>query len=928
MDGDRLIVKMSSLLSGSPERSASTVYQKCIRNYQAEVSTLKKRVSDLQDKLKDSESPDRRLRKTCESLQHDKERLSDAVATLQKRNLELSAQISQDESQLIAEKNDQLSKALDDANDREQKLIAKYKRAASKFRDLKANFEQIGDKYRRLIAEKQEGDKQRLELMNRQLTENEAKERLNRENADLRVELGKLQKENENLQLQVKKHTESIAKVMKHYQSAKASRVKADERLNELQKLYDANFSQLKDCAEVIKRKTSEIEKLRKEKEDLERQKHLWSHEHAFGAEDVDDQVVALQEENTELHQEIEVLKQKVTTQKLTEHTLKARVTELESLTSKGGSPSKTNSHQQEMKAQLEESNNQIRSLTEANDRLQSDNDKLLEEIESLKSVNLNLQQRLHTALNEFAAAVEKESEREGKKTATIQSMASEINTLKKRNEELITMLENTQAHLESVKEDNQMLIKGEHPRILVAQLQEQVERLAQSNSELTQENEELRQEFEARDQDGSSDTEQDNTVGQLIDELNSSREENMELRKSVKSLKQENRKLKNSLGNGQLSEISQSIEHAQSSLDELRDAVAEYSTIQNSKLLEERAQLEDENQELKMRVEELEEEKQTLKTEILEQKEKAADMINDNEFAAMVDQLEGLRSRNAELESLVEKYRQGVGESGLNAVLDELEDVRSTAEALQKENEALKSERAIDDLFSRRESRKGSPQERRVFISSDDEVINALPSKKDQRRQQEIERLKSENKQLRRQLEHMDSSSEEELTTILSKLSQTKEIELISQIDRLKEEINQLKENGNAEQYQKLLERYMKVANENESLKSTCEQLRAQILAVRKQGQAKEYQELEEKNRELAEENAAHVSRIEALEMQLAGGEREPLLGSEKACVDRVDGEPFQFDFSQVQAEFEEEDMEGPDLSLTSEEDELERNL
>lgn len=889
---------------------------------------MKKRVSDLQDKLKDSESPDRRLRKTCESLQHDKERLSDAVATLQKRNLELSAQISQDESQLIAEKNDQLSKALDDANDREQKLIAKYKRAASKFRDLKANFEQIGDKYRRLIAEKQEGDKQRLELMNRQLTENEAKERLNRENADLRVELGKLQKENENLQLQVKKHTESIAKVMKHYQSAKASRVKADERLNELQKLYDANFSQLKDCAEVIKRKTSEIEKLRKEKEDLERQKHLWSHEHAFGAEDVDDQVVALQEENTELHQEIEVLKQKVTTQKLTEHTLKARVTELESLTSKGGSPSKTNSHQQEMKAQLEESNNQIRSLTEANDRLQSDNDKLLEEIESLKSVNLNLQQRLHTALNEFAAAVEKESEREGKKTATIQSMASEINTLKKRNEELITMLENTQAHLESVKEDNQMLIKGEHPRILVAQLQEQVERLAQSNSELTQENEELRQEFEARDQDGSSDTEQDNTVGQLIDELNSSREENMELRKSVKSLKQENRKLKNSLGNGQLSEISQSIEHAQSSLDELRDAVAEYSTIQNSKLLEERAQLEDENQELKMRVEELEEEKQTLKTEILEQKEKAADMINDNEFAAMVDQLEGLRSRNAELESLVEKYRQGVGESGLNAVLDELEDVRSTAEALQKENEALKSERAIDDLFSRRESRKGSPQERRVFISSDDEVINALPSKKDQRRQQEIERLKSENKQLRRQLEHMDSSSEEELTTILSKLSQTKEIELISQIDRLKEEINQLKENGNAEQYQKLLERYMKVANENESLKSTCEQLRAQILAVRKQGQAKEYQELEEKNRELAEENAAHVSRIEALEMQLAGGEREPLLGSEKACVDRVDGEPFQFDFSQVQAEFEEEDMEGPDLSLTSEEDELERNL
>ena len=891
---------------------------------------MKKRVSDLQDKLKDSESPDRRLRKTCESLQHDKERLSDAVATLQKRNLELSAQISQDESQLIAEKNDQLSKALDDANDREQKLIAKYKRAASKFRDLKANFEQIGDKYRRLIAEKQEGDKQRLELMNRQLMENEAKERLNRENADLRVELGKLQKENENLQLQVKKHTESIAKVMKHYQSAKASRIKADERLNELQKLYDANFSQLKDCAEMIKRKTSEIEKLRKEKEDLERQKHLWSHEHAFVTEDVDDQVVALQEENTELHQEIEVLKQKVTTQKLTEHTLKARVAELESLTSKGGSPSKSSYQEEiaEMKAQLEESNNQIRYLTETNDQLQSDNDKLLEEIDSLKGVNRNLQQRLHTALNEFAVAVEKESEREGKKTATIQSMASEINALKKRNEELITMLENTQAHLESVKEDNQMLIKGEHPRILVAQLQEQVERLAQSNSELTQENEELRQEFEARDQDGSSDTEQDNTVGQLIDELNSSREENMELRKSVKSLKQENRKLKNSLGNGQLSEISQSIEHAQSSLDELRDAVAEYSTIQSSKLLEERAQLEDENQELKMRLEELEEEKQTLKTEILEQKEKAADMINDNEFAAMVDQLEGLRSRNAELESLVEKYRQGVGESGLNAVLDELEDVRSTAEALQKENEALKSERAIDDLFSRRESRKGSPQERRIFISSDDEVINALPSKKDQRRQQEIERLKSENKQLRRQLEDMDSSSEEELTTILSKLSQTKEIELISQIDRLKEEISQLKENGNAEEYQKLLERHMKVANENESLKSTCEQLRAQIQASRKQGQGKEYQELEEKNRELAEENAAHVSRIEALEMQLAGGEREPLLGSEKACVDRVDGEPFQFDFSQVQGEFEEEDMEGPDLSLTSEEDDLEKNL
>ena len=1022
----------SSPRAGSPAKNASTVYQRCIKNYQLEVSSLKRRVSDLHDRLRDSESPDRRLRKTCEALQQDKERLSEVVTTLQRKNLELS--MSHDENQLISEKNEQLSRALDEANEREQKLIEKYKRASAKFRDLKENFEQMGEKYRRLIAEKQEGDQQRIELMNKQLTESDVKEKLNKDNAELRVEVGRLQNENQNLQAQLKKHSESVAKVMRHYQDAKAKKVKADERVDELRKMNEENMDRLKECTEVLKKRSAELEQLRKEKGELEHRSQMWRMElegfkmqmsdleERVGTNEDQERMAVLEEENMELQQELAMLKQKLNTQRMAHSGIREQLKESESLAAENDrlaqklweteseaeerqrafrkleatvgrleteasgnlaeierlstenlamtrELAKLQRQQQQdgdldtsdsqvrkqlkdlgrtcddMKERIEQSNRQIGDLTERNDELQTDNGKLLRENSALKEANKklkgannDLQRRLNTAMNEFAVAVEQQSEKEGKKTTALRTLASEIDQLKKHNDELTVMLENTQNQLESVKKSNQMLIQGEHPRRLVAQLQEKVEKLTQSNSELSQENDELRQEVQAvksadydaiveelsdsRDQnrqllqqledvhaeneshlrDESSSSEDGNVVGQLIDELNSSREENMELRQSVQSLQEENERLRSSLDKGHLPDINQSIEHAQSSLDELRDVVVEYSTMQKSKLRKEQVQLKDENEELKKRVEELEHAKQTLETEITEQKEKAADMINDREFAAMVDQLEALRARNAELEATVAKYRQGVGASELNAVLDELENVRSAAETLQKENEALKSEKAIDDLFSRREKRQGSSQERNVFISSDDEMISALPSKKEHHRQEEIDRLRRENKQLRRQLEKAETSSDEEITNILSKLSQTKEIELISQIESLNKEIEALKQQGNDEQYQRLLEQHMKVTAENEDLKGVCSRLQAQVIDLRKQlrrsdpKQSKEYQELVEKNKKLEQENADHLARIEALEIQLGGGENDPLLGEQKPAVR---GE-FQFDFDQ----------------------------
>ena len=826
-----------------------------------EVRELRNQVAELQRKLKTAESPDPRLLRTCESLRQDRERLEEEVKTLKRKNLELSAQTG--DERRVLESNEQLRRQLAEAAAREQKLDGKYRRVAAKFKEIKGSVGNLGEKYKKLIQDKQAADQERIELMNRQIQDNEEKAQLQAEIEKQKQKIRLAESEKEALHDQLQKHKASVVKVMKHYQEAKVRKERAEERVKEICKINDTNIEQLKRCMDVLQKRNSEIEELKRQNAELQDENEGFAQKlgqletqmstleercsstHSRIAEDKDEAVAGLQEENKELQRQIEVLKQKLSRQDEGSPSLKAKneglalqVRTLQATVKKFKQEmEETRVDYEERlskeimdKQKLEEKVRKMGRGVEV-DELKKENASLRDECKDwketcmeLEATNRELQEHLETVLNEFVSSVETESDANTKKTSALQTMAREINDLKESNRDLMEMLQQTENRLKKERESHS---DGD--------LQDKVNELTRQNAQLSKENNDLRQEVaavkdtdydaiveelaELRDQNrqllqqleevheeneslqAANDVSSDQagkSVKKLTDELNSSLEENKELRSSVKSLKRENRRLRNSLEKDHISAINESIEYVRSSLSEIGPDVASMSQAYR---------LEAENEELRMKLEEL-------TNQIAEQKKITDNMIGDTEFAAMVDQLESLRSRNRELEATVDKYRQGVGETGLAAILAELEETRQKVEKLEKEKAALE---------------RSSGQN---VISSDEETLDSLLAKNDEQLQHEVKALKRENELLRKQID----SSDGELATALSNLSQKKEQELQAQIAALKQEIKDMGNSGGDEQYTQLLEQQMKVIAENEKLKETCTTLQQQILELRRQ--------------------------------------------------------------------------------------------
>ena len=833
-----------------------------------EVRELRNQVAELQRKLKAAESPDPRLLRTCESLRQDRERLEEEVNTLKRKNLELSAQTG--DERRVLESNEQLRQQLAEAAAREQKLDGKYRRVAAKFKEIKGSVGNLGEKYKKLIQDKQAADQERIELMNRQIQDNEEKAQLQTEIEKQKQKISLAESEKEALHVQLQKHKASVVKVMKHYQEAKVRKERAEERVKEICKINDTNIEQLKRCMDVLQKRNNEIEELKKQNAELQEENEGFAEKlgqletqmstleercsstQSRIADDKGEVVAGLQEENRELQQEIEVLKQKLTLAvsrqevgKDEEESLKAKNEGLAlQVRTLQATLKKLKQAMEEARADYEERlskelmdkqklEEKVRKMGRSGevDELKKENASLRDECKDwketcmeLEAANRELQERLETVLNEFVSSVETESDATTKKTSALQTMAREINDLKESNRYLMEMLQQTENQLKKERESHS------------GDLQDKVNELTRQNAQLSKENNDLRQEVatvkdtdydaiveelaELRDQNrqllqqleevheeneslqAANDVSSDQagkSVKKLTDELNSSIEENKELRSSVKSLKRENRMLRNSLEKDHISAINESIEYVRSSLSEIGPDVASMSQAYR---------LEAENEELRMKLEEL-------TNQIAEQKRITDDMIGDTEFAAMVDQLESLRSRNRELEATVDKYRQGVGETGLAAILAELEETRQKVEKLEKEKTALETKYAS-----------GSQN----VISSDEETFDSILSKNEEQLQHELKELKRENELLRKQID----SSDGELATALSNLSQKKEQELQAQIAALKQ---QIKDNsGGDEQYTELLEQQMKVIAENARLKETCNTLQQQVLELRRE--------------------------------------------------------------------------------------------
>ena len=247
---DRSVDRGSSTFKGS-NGSPAVFYERCINNYKREIKALHDQIHELQNRLQQNESPDNRLIETCSDLQQESARLNQEIAAMQRRNIELSQKIANESTFECLEQNKNLTIALQEANQREQTLIEKYKSSSQKFKDLKQQFEQTSIRYKELIKEKKQDDQRQIKIL----------EKMEKVEKDVK------HKENE-----LKKYKESLNKVMKHYLDAKARKQETENKLRELveqnstalQKL-EHTTSKVENAKVIIAQKNEEVEKLQKE---------------------------------------------------------------------------------------------------------------------------------------------------------------------------------------------------------------------------------------------------------------------------------------------------------------------------------------------------------------------------------------------------------------------------------------------------------------------------------------------------------------------------------------------------------------------------------------------------------------------------------------------------------------------------------------
>ncbi|OHT15409.1 hypothetical protein TRFO_14179 [Tritrichomonas foetus] len=749
---------------------------------------------------------------------------------MQKRNIELSAKIANESTFECFEQNKNLTAALQEANQREQTLIEKYKRSSSKFKELKTQFESTSQRYKELIKEKKEDDQRQIQIL-------EEKQQ---------VEKTVKAKERE-----IQKYKESLNKVMKHYLDTKSRKTETEQKLRELIDQNTATLEKLEittnhlgKAKHTITQKESQIkhlnEELRQCKQEFtsfqEKIDEIEADKERFL--NIEEELIESRENNDHLVTQIkaneaEILSYKKQVEKLkndtatTSDNLKKANVKYDALKNKAdllrNEVDNLNLQLDAEKAQNEE---KIHSLTleleacqEENDKLNESCNQLEEELDSAKMDNEELESQIEIKEEEINRLKDFE--------ADCKQYLIQIDAIQNEKDEVRSDLINEQdKNVELRRKIHHLSEKMNGVEIQLAEMEQQYERALNEKQQLKadydsviEENEALRsqnEEFEDLIHKKSAEIiDRDKQIDKLLHDFAQLKEKDAEKEEEKTSIIQTMNRQIDDLRNQSkvLSELLNKSQKQSAENRQLADHIsAKYDDMSKKFIrLHQLKQPEIDITELKEQIRSLQSENSDLRDQV--------------SFV----QSESARYQDSQIDDEQNKY---------NSLLDSFNESR-------QENEELK-----DQIAKLREER------------NNDEVVQSLLD--------QITDLSRKNKGLNQELS-----------------TQKKRISILGQErDRL---LAELSSRTNNEEYEQLLKQLLQIKAENKEMKTRLEnsrnlsELQKNVNELNKQLMSapdpKEYEETKRINEELADENHQLRQTVHALQFQLKGMEKKPLL-------------------------------------------------